>query len=128
MICVLLYFSPTQSSNIPLMRVVQSIKHTRRAGSKLIREGWMVHYTDHDSTVSFYSEIRNMKHIVPRAGIEPKPRKMFYPYSVKDTTIYFLPLYLPKGIPPPWRIIAAITWKYLVASMQFSTPTTTLGI
>ncbi len=51
MVCVLLYFSPTQSSNIPLMRVVQSIKHTRRAGSKLIREGWMVHYTDHDSTV-----------------------------------------------------------------------------
>ena len=34
------------------MRVVQSIKHTKRAGSKIIREGWVVHYTDHDSTVS----------------------------------------------------------------------------
>ncbi len=34
------------------MRVVQSIKHTKRAGSKIIREGWVLHYTDHDSTVS----------------------------------------------------------------------------
>ncbi|KAL8618364.1 hypothetical protein ACOMHN_047436 [Nucella lapillus] len=42
--------SPTESSNIPLMRVVQSIKHTKRAGSKTIKEGWMVHYTDKDKT------------------------------------------------------------------------------
>ncbi|XP_076463792.1 serine/threonine-protein kinase D1-like [Babylonia areolata] len=42
--------SPTESSNIPLMRVVQSIKHTKRAGSKTIKEGWMVHFTDKDKT------------------------------------------------------------------------------
>lgn len=42
--------SPTQSSNIPLMRVVQSVKHTKRTGSNLIREGWMVHSTNKDST------------------------------------------------------------------------------
>lgn len=42
--------SPTTSSNIPLMRVVQSVKHTKRTGSKLIREGWMVHYTNRDNT------------------------------------------------------------------------------
>ncbi|KAK2158106.1 hypothetical protein LSH36_177g04119 [Paralvinella palmiformis] len=39
---------PNQSSNIPLMRVVQSVKHTKRTGSKIIREGWMVHYTERD--------------------------------------------------------------------------------
>ncbi|ELU04274.1 hypothetical protein CAPTEDRAFT_105698 [Capitella teleta] len=40
---------PTQSSNIPLMRVVQSVKHTKRAGEKVIREGWLTHYTNRDS-------------------------------------------------------------------------------
>ncbi|KAL1461900.1 hypothetical protein WDU94_013763 [Cyamophila willieti] len=37
------------SNNIPLMRVVQSIKHTKRRGSKVIKEGWMMHYTNKDS-------------------------------------------------------------------------------
>ncbi|CAH1792142.1 unnamed protein product [Owenia fusiformis] len=37
------------SSNIPLMRIVQSIKHTKRAGSQLIKEGWMVHFTSKDN-------------------------------------------------------------------------------
>ena len=34
------------------MRVVQSVKHTKRTGSKIIREGWMVHYTDRDRAVN----------------------------------------------------------------------------
>ncbi|XP_064489728.1 serine/threonine-protein kinase D3-like isoform X2 [Ornithodoros turicata] len=38
----------TASNNIPLMRIVQSIKHTKRKGSKVIKEGWLVHYTDRD--------------------------------------------------------------------------------
>jgi len=35
------------------MRVVQSVKHTKRSaeGTKLLRDGWMVHYTNRDSTV-----------------------------------------------------------------------------
>uniref|UniRef100_A0A7N9B163 Serine/threonine-protein kinase n=1 Tax=Mastacembelus armatus TaxID=205130 RepID=A0A7N9B163_9TELE len=36
-------------SNIPLMRVVQSIKHTKRKSSTVVKEGWMVHYTSHDN-------------------------------------------------------------------------------
>ncbi|BFZ07231.1 hypothetical protein BsWGS_10272 [Bradybaena similaris] len=40
--------SPIDSSNIPLMRVVQSVKHTKRAGPKTLKEGWMVHFTDKD--------------------------------------------------------------------------------
>ncbi len=48
---ILVVCSPTTSSNIPLMRVVQSVKHTKRAGSKMIREGWMVHFTDRDNLV-----------------------------------------------------------------------------
>uniref|UniRef100_UPI00358F2D82 serine/threonine-protein kinase D1-like isoform X1 n=2 Tax=Myxine glutinosa TaxID=7769 RepID=UPI00358F2D82 len=40
---------PMSGSNIPLMRVVQSIKHTKRRTSTLIREGWMVHFTSKDS-------------------------------------------------------------------------------
>ncbi|KAI5102359.1 serine/threonine-protein kinase D3 isoform X1, partial [Silurus meridionalis] len=41
--------SPSTSTNIPLMRVVQSIKHTKRRSSTVVREGWMVHYTNKDN-------------------------------------------------------------------------------
>ena len=44
--------SPNESNNIPLMRVVQSVKNTKRAGSNIIREGWMVHFTNRDNLVS----------------------------------------------------------------------------
>lgn len=49
--CVLA-LSPSTSSNIPLMRVVQSIKHTKRRSSTVVKEGWMVHYTDRDNLVT----------------------------------------------------------------------------
>ncbi|XP_051578378.1 serine/threonine-protein kinase D3-like isoform X2 [Myxocyprinus asiaticus] len=41
--------SPSTSNNIPLMRVVQSIKHTKRRSSTMVKEGWMVHYTSRDN-------------------------------------------------------------------------------
>uniref|UniRef100_A0A673C8V9 Serine/threonine-protein kinase n=1 Tax=Sphaeramia orbicularis TaxID=375764 RepID=A0A673C8V9_9TELE len=40
---------PTTSNNIPLMRVVQSVKHTKRKSSNVMKEGWMVHYTSKDT-------------------------------------------------------------------------------
>lgn len=51
-LCYLLTSSPSTSSNIPLMRVVQSIKHTKRKSSTVVKEGWMVHYTSRDNLVS----------------------------------------------------------------------------
>lgn len=51
-LCVdLLTCSPSTSSNIPLMRVVQSIKHTKRKSSTVVKEGWLVHYTSCDNLV-----------------------------------------------------------------------------
>uniref|UniRef100_A0A8C7X3D6 protein kinase C n=1 Tax=Oryzias sinensis TaxID=183150 RepID=A0A8C7X3D6_9TELE len=47
--CDVLLCSPSTSSNIPLMRVVQSIKHTKRKSSTVVKEGWMVHYTSRDN-------------------------------------------------------------------------------
>ncbi|XP_068109988.1 serine/threonine-protein kinase D1 [Hyperolius riggenbachi] len=41
--------SPSASNNIPLMRVVQSVKHTKRKSSSVMQEGWMVHYTSKDT-------------------------------------------------------------------------------
>ncbi|KAF1497030.1 Serine/threonine-protein kinase D1, partial [Eudyptula minor novaehollandiae] len=41
--------SPSTSNNIPLMRVVQSVKHTKRRSSTVMKEGWMVHYTSKDT-------------------------------------------------------------------------------
>ncbi|KAG6927553.1 serine/threonine-protein kinase D3-like, partial [Chelydra serpentina] len=37
--------SPCFSSYIPLMRVVQSCRHTKRRRSAVLLEGWMVHFT-----------------------------------------------------------------------------------
>ncbi|MGH0180177.1 UNVERIFIED_CONTAM: hypothetical protein FKN15_009435, partial [Acipenser sinensis] len=41
--------SPSTSNNIPLMRVVQSVKHTKRKSSNVMKEGWMVHFTNKDT-------------------------------------------------------------------------------
>lgn len=50
--------SPSTSSNIPLMRVVQSIKHTKRRSSTVVKEGWMVHYTSRDNLVRLITPTR----------------------------------------------------------------------
>ncbi|KAM6973634.1 serine/threonine-protein kinase D1 [Aplochiton taeniatus] len=41
--------SPSTSNNIPLMRVVQSVKNTKRKSSKVMKEGWLVHFTSKDT-------------------------------------------------------------------------------
>uniref|UniRef100_UPI00398EE7E4 serine/threonine-protein kinase D3-like n=1 Tax=Pristiophorus japonicus TaxID=55135 RepID=UPI00398EE7E4 len=41
--------SPSSTNYIPLMRVVQSVKHTKRKSSAVLKEGWMIHYSDRDS-------------------------------------------------------------------------------
>ncbi|XP_030625261.1 serine/threonine-protein kinase D1 isoform X2 [Chanos chanos] len=41
--------SPCTSNNIPLMRVVQSVKHTKRKSSNVMKEGWLVHFTSKDT-------------------------------------------------------------------------------
>uniref|UniRef100_A0A8C4RHU2 protein kinase C n=1 Tax=Erpetoichthys calabaricus TaxID=27687 RepID=A0A8C4RHU2_ERPCA len=40
---------PCFSNNIPLMRIVQSVRQTKRKSSTVIKESWMVHYTCQDS-------------------------------------------------------------------------------
>uniref|UniRef100_A0AAR2IWR6 Serine/threonine-protein kinase n=1 Tax=Pygocentrus nattereri TaxID=42514 RepID=A0AAR2IWR6_PYGNA len=39
----------TRAANIPLMRVVQSVRQTTRRSSTAIKEGWMVHYSNKDT-------------------------------------------------------------------------------
>lgn len=39
------------SANIPLMRIVQSVKHTKRRSGQSIKEGWLVHFTNKDKAV-----------------------------------------------------------------------------
>ncbi|KAF3830218.1 hypothetical protein GH733_004037 [Mirounga leonina] len=52
--------SPSTSNNIPLMRVVQSVKHTKRKSSTVLKEGWMVHYTSKDTLEIPLSEILSL--------------------------------------------------------------------
>uniref|UniRef100_A0A3Q2CZ69 non-specific serine/threonine protein kinase n=1 Tax=Cyprinodon variegatus TaxID=28743 RepID=A0A3Q2CZ69_CYPVA len=40
---------PCFSSNIPLMRLVQSAHHTKRRGGGVLREGWLLHHTNTDT-------------------------------------------------------------------------------
>ncbi|XP_055384827.1 serine/threonine-protein kinase D3 [Condylostylus longicornis] len=46
--------SSSPSANIPLMRIVQSVKHTKKRGGQALKEGWLVHYTNLDKTVKRY--------------------------------------------------------------------------
>ncbi|XP_003747755.2 serine/threonine-protein kinase D3-like [Galendromus occidentalis] len=39
----------SNSSNIPLMRIVQSVKHTKKGGQSIVKEGWLMHFTNKDS-------------------------------------------------------------------------------
>ena len=48
----------TMSNNIPLQRIVVSVKHQKRRSSKVLKQGWMIHYTDRDSSVSISCEFR----------------------------------------------------------------------
>ncbi|KAM7366418.1 hypothetical protein PAMP_015856 [Pampus punctatissimus] len=41
--------SPCFSSNIPLMRLVQSVHHTKRRAGGVLREGWLLHHTNTDT-------------------------------------------------------------------------------
>jgi len=43
--------SSSPSANIPLMRIVQSVKHTKKRDGKAVKEGWMVHFTNKDKTI-----------------------------------------------------------------------------
>ncbi|XP_057202139.1 protein kinase D4 isoform X2 [Triplophysa rosa] len=41
--------TPCFSSNIPLMRVYQSVKHCKRRSSGVLRKGWLMHHTSTDA-------------------------------------------------------------------------------
>ncbi|XP_061384456.1 serine/threonine-protein kinase D1 isoform X3 [Danaus plexippus] len=43
--------SSSPSTNIPLMRIVQSVKHTKRRDGQWLKEGWLVHFTNKDKTI-----------------------------------------------------------------------------
>ncbi|CAH4034151.1 unnamed protein product [Pieris brassicae] len=43
--------SSSPSANIPLMRIVQSVKHTKKREGQWLKQGWLVHFTNKDATV-----------------------------------------------------------------------------
>jgi protein kinase D len=43
--------SSSPSANIPLMRIVQSVKHTKKRDGAALKEGWLVHFTNKDKTI-----------------------------------------------------------------------------
>jgi hypothetical protein len=53
------YRSPNENvvhlQNIPLMRIVMSKKQTKRPSAKVLKEGWLVHFTDQNNMVQLMS-------------------------------------------------------------------------
>ena len=41
------------SNQIPLQRIAMSVRYKKNRGSKILRGGWMVHFTNTDRIVSF---------------------------------------------------------------------------
>ena len=66
--------SPNESNNIPLMRVVQSVKNTKRAGSNIIREGWMVHFTSRENLVSIVHYCHWASAMFPGRALQPRSK------------------------------------------------------
>uniref|UniRef100_A0A674A402 Protein kinase D4 n=1 Tax=Salmo trutta TaxID=8032 RepID=A0A674A402_SALTR len=55
--------SPCFSSYIPLMRVVQSVRHTKRRASGVLKEGWLLHHTNTDTLRKRHYWILDWKNI-----------------------------------------------------------------
>uniref|UniRef100_A0A8C7RJ06 Protein kinase D4 n=1 Tax=Oncorhynchus mykiss TaxID=8022 RepID=A0A8C7RJ06_ONCMY len=55
--------TPCFSSYIPLMRVVQSVCHTKRRASGVLREGWLLHHTNTDTLRKRHYWILDWKNI-----------------------------------------------------------------
>ena len=49
--------SESMSNQIPLQRIAMSVRHKKNRGSKILKAGWMLHFTNTDKTVSLYREI-----------------------------------------------------------------------
>lgn len=93
-------------NNIPLMRVVQSLRNTKKRSSTVLKEGWLVHFTNKDpmqrkrhfwrvdtKSIMLYQEDTGSKYykeislssilrIVPANNLEPG----FPPYQLKIET------------------------------------------
>nr|XP_020753726.1 serine/threonine-protein kinase D2 [Odocoileus virginianus texanus] len=52
---------------IPLMRVVQSVRHTTRKSSTTLREGWVVHYSNKDTLVSGWAFTPSVQPLLVRS-------------------------------------------------------------
>lgn len=53
-ICLFVFLSsisPCFSTNIPLMRLYQTVYHNKRRAGGVLREGWLLHHTDADTLV-----------------------------------------------------------------------------
>ncbi|CAH8658228.1 unnamed protein product [Heterobilharzia americana] len=65
----------TGQRNIPLMRVVQSVRHTKRSGTGLIiRETWMVHRTNKDPVDTIHRVLQKL-HLIDGVCIHRKTKR-----------------------------------------------------
>uniref|UniRef100_A0AC35TUZ9 Protein kinase C n=1 Tax=Rhabditophanes sp. KR3021 TaxID=114890 RepID=A0AC35TUZ9_9BILA len=68
--------SESQSQNIPLQRIVMSKKQTKRPNLKVMKEGWVIHYTDNHAMEIPLSDILEVN-IVDSENIQTEPSHTF---------------------------------------------------
>ncbi|EPY81175.1 serine/threonine-protein kinase D1 [Camelus ferus] len=88
-------------SNIPLMRVVQSVKHTKRKSSTVMKEGWMVHYTSKDTLEIPLSEILSLEPAKPSALILSGANPHCFEITTANVVYYVGENVVNPSSPPP---------------------------
>uniref|UniRef100_A0A8R1IXV0 Protein kinase C n=1 Tax=Caenorhabditis japonica TaxID=281687 RepID=A0A8R1IXV0_CAEJA len=96
------------SQNIPLMRVVMSKKQTKRKSNKLLKEGWIVHYTDQQNmrkkhywrldtkSITMYQDENSTRYYkeIPLneiLGVVTPPEKVEYLFEIRTgACVYFI--------------------------------------
>lgn len=87
------------SANIPLMRVVQSIRQTTRRSSTAIKEGWMVQYSNKDTlvlslTASWPERDSWPKIYIIHSHVVPNPYDFFLSFCGTQLVIFWRTSYL----------------------------------
>uniref|UniRef100_A0A8D3CUM7 Serine/threonine-protein kinase n=1 Tax=Scophthalmus maximus TaxID=52904 RepID=A0A8D3CUM7_SCOMX len=110
--------SPSTSNNIPLMRVVQSVKHTKRKSSNAMKEGWMVHYTSKDTLgrrlISSRLSLRDLDSFLTPLPPPPPPPQEIPLSEILSLEPVQTAAPLPDGANPHCFEIATVTLVYYV--------------
>lgn len=111
--------SPCFSTNIPLMRLYQTVYHTKRRAGGVLREGWLLHHTNTDTLVrhththSGQTCDKHLSHPFRVQCLSPQRKRHYWILDWRSITLYqnesstkyykveFTADAMPPPVPPP---------------------------